>query len=116
MVLWDDAVGGSNDRPCHFSLFNFDPRTIHNNFSLAGVGLAFRLSWSTQVKAGATAVILADEPTGNLDSKTSGEIMGLLQELNAKGSTIVMVTHSRQCARFADRIMRVADGRLAEAA
>ncbi len=61
-------------------------------------------------------VILADEPTGNLDSKTSGEIMGLLQELNAKGSTIVMVTHSRECARFADRIMRVADGRLAEAA
>ena len=61
-------------------------------------------------------VILADEPTGNLDSKTSGEIMTLLQELNAKGSTVVMVTHSRQCARHADRIMRVADGRLAEAA
>ncbi len=61
-------------------------------------------------------VILADEPTGNLDSKTSGEIMRLLQELNGKGSTIVMVTHSRECARFADRIMHVADGRLAEAA
>ncbi len=61
-------------------------------------------------------VILADEPTGNLDSKTSGEIMTLLQELNAKGSTVVMVTHSRECARYADRIMRVADGRLAEAA
>ncbi len=61
-------------------------------------------------------VILADEPTGNLDSKTSREIMRLLQELNARGSTIVMVTHSRQCARYADRIMRVADGRLAEAA
>ncbi len=61
-------------------------------------------------------VILADEPTGNLDSKTSGEIMTLLQALNAKGSTIVMVTHSRECARYADRIMRVADGRLAEAA
>ncbi|MDJ0721153.1 MAG: ABC transporter ATP-binding protein [Desulfobacterales bacterium] len=61
-------------------------------------------------------VILADEPTGNLDSRTSGEIMGLLQELNAKGSTIVMVTHSRECARYADRIMQVADGRLAQAA
>jgi putative ABC transport system ATP-binding protein len=61
-------------------------------------------------------VILADEPTGNLDSKTSGEIMKLLQDLNARGSTIVMVTHSRDCARYADRIMRVADGRLAEAA
>ena len=61
-------------------------------------------------------VILADEPTGNLDSKTSGEIMGLLQKLNARGSTIVMVTHSRECARYADRIMHVADGRLADAA
>jgi putative ABC transport system ATP-binding protein len=61
-------------------------------------------------------VILADEPTGNLDSKTSGEIMTLLQELNIRGSTIVMVTHSRECARYADRIMRVTDGRLAEAA
>ncbi len=61
-------------------------------------------------------VILADEPTGNLDSKTSEEIMGLLQALNARGSTIVMVTHSRACARHADRIMQVADGRLAAAA
>ncbi len=61
-------------------------------------------------------VILADEPTGNLDSKTSGEIMTLLQELNARGSTIVMVTHSRACAGYADRIMQVADGRLAAAA
>jgi putative ABC transport system ATP-binding protein len=61
-------------------------------------------------------VILADEPTGNLDSKNSREIMRLLQELNGKGSTIVMVTHSRECARYADRIMHMADGRLAEAA
>ena len=61
-------------------------------------------------------VILADEPTGNLDSKTSGEIMTLLQELNTKGSTVVMVTHSPECARYADRIMQVADGRLASAA
>ncbi len=61
-------------------------------------------------------VILADEPTGNLDSKTSEEIMTLLRELNAGGSTVVMVTHSRACARYADRIMRVADGRLAQAA
>ena len=61
-------------------------------------------------------VILADEPTGNLDSKTSDEIMTLLRELNAKGSTIVMVTHSKESARYADRIMHVADGRLADAA
>ncbi|MBL0714234.1 MAG: ABC transporter ATP-binding protein [Desulfosarcina sp.] len=60
-------------------------------------------------------VVLADEPTGNLDSKTSREIMILLQKLKARGSTIVMVTHSRECSHYADRVMRVADGRLAAA-
>jgi putative ABC transport system ATP-binding protein len=59
-------------------------------------------------------VLLADEPTGNLDTKTSGEIMKLLQNLNRGGMTIIMVTHSPECARYARRIMRVSDGRLVE--
>ena len=59
-------------------------------------------------------VLLADEPTGNLDSKTSAEIMQLLQRLNADGMTIIMVTHSPDCARYARRIMQVSDGRLVE--
>ena len=59
-------------------------------------------------------VLLADEPTGNLDSKTSAEIMKLLQRLNTDGMTIIMVTHSPDCARYARRIMQVSDGRLVE--
>jgi putative ABC transport system ATP-binding protein len=57
-------------------------------------------------------ILLADEPTGNLDTKTSREIMELLEKLNRKGMTIVMVTHSPECAGYAQRIMRVADGKL----
>jgi putative ABC transport system ATP-binding protein len=59
-------------------------------------------------------VLLADEPTGNLDSKTSGDIMGLLKKLNAEGMTIIMVTHSEESARTARRILRIADGYLTE--
>jgi putative ABC transport system ATP-binding protein len=57
-------------------------------------------------------LILADEPTGNLDTRNSGEIMALLQRLNRDGTTIVMVTHSPECATFADRILQMADGTL----
>jgi putative ABC transport system ATP-binding protein len=57
-------------------------------------------------------VLLADEPTGNLDSKTSAEIMKLLQRLNADGMTIIMVTHSSECVQYARRLMQVSDGRL----
>jgi putative ABC transport system ATP-binding protein len=59
-------------------------------------------------------VLLADEPTGNLDTKTTREIMELLLQFNREGMTIVMVTHSPACAAYAQRIMRVADGRLEE--
>jgi putative ABC transport system ATP-binding protein len=57
-------------------------------------------------------VLLADEPTGSLDSVTSGEVMRLLRRLNDDGTTVVMVTHSEECARYADRTLRVSDGRL----
>ena len=56
------------------------------------------------------AVLLADEPTGNLDSKTSVEIMGLFEKLNAAGRTILMVTHDPETARNAKRVIRVRDG------
>jgi len=59
-------------------------------------------------------ILLADEPTGNLDTKTTREIMELLLRFNQEGMTIVMVTHSPACARYAQRIMRVSDGRLDE--
>lgn len=57
-------------------------------------------------------VLLADEPTGNLDTKTTHEIMDLLQRLNSAGTTIVMVTHSPECASYAQRILKVSDGSL----
>jgi putative ABC transport system ATP-binding protein len=59
-------------------------------------------------------LILADEPTGALDSRTSLEIMGLIQELNRQGMTVVMVTHEADVARFAHRVLRFRDGRLVE--
>src|SRR3982074_2939384 len=56
------------------------------------------------------SIILADEPTGNLDSKTSYDIMGLFQELHDKGNTIIMVTHEDDIAHYAHRIIRLKDG------
>ena len=55
-------------------------------------------------------LILADEPTGNLDSKNGKEVMGLLGELHKEGTTIVMVTHSKHDAGYADRIIHLFDG------
>ena len=59
------------------------------------------------------ALILADEPTGNLDSANGREVMGLLSDMRTTGATVVMVTHSEQDAMHADRIIRLLDGRLA---
>jgi putative ABC transport system ATP-binding protein len=59
-------------------------------------------------------LILADEPTGALDSKTSLEIMALLQELNRQGMTVVLVTHEPDIARFAGRILGFRDGRVVQ--
>jgi putative ABC transport system ATP-binding protein len=56
------------------------------------------------------SIILADEPTGNLDSKTSIEIMGLLEEIHKLGNTIIVVTHEEDIARHAHRIIRLIDG------
>lgn len=56
------------------------------------------------------AIILADEPTGNLDSRNSKEVMKVFQSLNSKGVTIIMVTHSREWSRYADRILWISDG------
>jgi len=56
------------------------------------------------------AIILADEPTGNLDSKTSIEIMGLFEEIHKNGNTIILVTHEEDIAKHAHRIVRLKDG------
>jgi macrolide transport system ATP-binding/permease protein len=60
------------------------------------------------------ALLLADEPTGNLDSKTSAEILALIAELHAEGETILLVTHDPEVARHAERVVRMHDGRIVE--
>lgn len=58
------------------------------------------------------SIILADEPTGNLDTKRSAEIMGLFKEINEKGSTIVLITHEEYLANYASRIIHIQDGKI----
>ncbi len=60
------------------------------------------------------AILLADEPTGNLDSKTGNDIMKLFHELNDSGNTMVLITHNDEIAQQADRMIRIIDGRVTE--
>jgi putative ABC transport system ATP-binding protein len=58
------------------------------------------------------ALLLADEPTGNLDSVSGAEVMGILRDLHASGRTVVLITHDADVAQFADRQVHVRDGKL----
>jgi putative ABC transport system ATP-binding protein len=60
------------------------------------------------------SIILADEPTGNLDSKTSQDIMGLLDVIHKNGNTVILVTHEEDIARHAHRIVRLLDGEISQ--
>jgi len=92
--------------------------------TLTGVGLGDRMTHKPNELSGGQrqrvavaralvnnpSILLADEPTGNLDSKTSVEIMHLFDELHQKGNTIIVVTHEEDIAKFAKRIVRLKDG------
>jgi putative ABC transport system ATP-binding protein len=94
--------------------------------ALGRVGLAGRLDHQSSELSGGQqqrvaiaralvtepALLLADEPTGNLDTRTTIEVMALFQELNAQGITIVLVTHEPEVAQYARRIVEVRDGRI----
>jgi putative ABC transport system ATP-binding protein len=61
---------------------------------------------------GKPMLIIADEPTGNLDSKTSNEVITILSELHKKGTTIIMITHNTELTRYASRVIKIDDGRI----
>ncbi|MFZ5831783.1 MAG: ABC transporter ATP-binding protein [Planctomycetota bacterium] len=96
--------------------------------ALSTVGLSERLDYSPSQLSGGQqqrvaiaralitdpTIILADEPTGNLDSRSGAEVLAVFQRLHAQGRTIVMVTHDREVAEHADRIIVMEDGQIAE--
>jgi len=99
-------------------------RTTRAKEVLTNVGLADRMDHKPNQLSGGQrqrvavgralvnrpSIILADEPTGNLDSKTSAEIMGLIDEIHAAGNTVIVVTHEEEIAAHAHRIIRLRDG------
>jgi len=125
-LIPDLNVYDNVDVPLRYRRMPAGQRHQHITAALELVGLASRmkhipaqLSGGQQQRvaiaraiAGEPAVLLADEPTGNLDSVTVGQVMDLLEQINRMGTTIVMVTHDAQLARRAGRNVHIIDGQL----
>ncbi len=93
------------------TLFGLHEREYYMPYQLSG-GQLQRVAIARAL-VNKPAIILADEPTGNLDSKSSEIIMSELSEIHQKGNTIIMVTHNPEIALYADRIIQMVDGRIA---
>ncbi len=110
--------------PLIYAGFNKADRTEKAMLALKNVGLENRAGHRPNELSGGQrqrvavaralvndpSILLADEPTGNLDSKTSYEIMDLFDQIHAKGNTVIMVTHEEDIAEYAHRIVRLRDG------
>jgi len=103
----EEGVKRANDA---LELVGLTDRKLHYPSQLSG-GQQQRVAIARAL-VNRPAILLADEPTGNLDSRTSVEIIDVLQELNEKGLTIVLVTHESDIARFARRMIEFRDGRI----
>ena len=110
--------------PMKYAGANIDEATVRAKHVLNQVGLSDRMSHGpTELSGGqqqrvaiaramvnTPSILLADEPTGNLDSKTEGEVMGLFKELNEEGQTIILITHEEEIAKQSKRIINIKDG------
>jgi putative ABC transport system ATP-binding protein len=92
------------------SLVNLSDRMDHQPNQLSG-GQRQRVAIA-RAMVNKPSIILADEPTGNLDSKTSEEIMNLFNDIHENGNTIIVVTHEEEIAKYAHRVIRLKDGRI----
>ena len=127
-LIPDQSVYANVELPLHYRRMPFKERRKRVSDSLQRVGLAARakhfpaqLSGGQQQRvaiaralAGSPRLLLADEPTGNLDSQTARGVMGLLEELNRQGATIVLVTHDSELAARAGRQIHIVDGQIVE--
>ena len=102
-----DAVQRARDL---LDLVGLDDRLHHKPTELSG-GQRQRVAIARSL-INDPSLILADEPTGNLDSKTSEEIMGIFSELHGKGCTIVMITHDPEMKKYVDRVVLIKDGKI----
>ena len=126
MCIHIAATSSNVELPLVYSGLSRDERRHRAEKALAAVGLADRMHHRPNEMSGGQrqrvaiaralvndpAIILADEPTGNLDSKTGEEVMDLIDRLNAAGHTIVLVTHEESLAMRAGRVVRLRDGRI----